>query len=191
MFRKNKKAEVFNRKASSNESKPDEILKVLDIKKGQNIADIGSGGGYFAIRFAEIVGENGIVYAIDINKEFLSFVTESAKEKGFENIKPILYDGKKPNLPEKSLDLIFIRNTYHHISDRVEYFRNASRFLKPNGKIVIIENKKGNFNFHSLFGHFVDKKIIIKEMEDAGYVLEKEYEFLPKQCFLIFLPKAV
>jgi len=46
MFRKNKKAEVFNRKASSNESKPDEILKVLDIKKGQNIADIGSGGGY-------------------------------------------------------------------------------------------------------------------------------------------------
>lgn len=56
---------------------------------------------------------------------------------------------------------------------------------------MIIENKKGNFNFHSLFGHFVDKKIIIKEMEDAGYVLEKEYEFLPKQCFLIFLPKAV
>ena len=56
---RNIKAEMFNRKASDPKNKPDEILEVLALQKGQEIADIGAGGGYFSLRFAEVVGNDG------------------------------------------------------------------------------------------------------------------------------------
>ena len=55
-------AKMFNTKASNPKNKSDEIIKNLKILPGQNIADIGSGGGYFSFRFAELVGKEGKVY---------------------------------------------------------------------------------------------------------------------------------
>ncbi|MFH1237188.1 MAG: class I SAM-dependent methyltransferase [Candidatus Aenigmatarchaeota archaeon] len=183
------KAEMFNLKAASDKSKPDEILKILDIKSGQALADIGSGGGYFAMRFAEAVGRNGIVYAVDVNKEFLDYVMEESGKKKIENIKPVLSDGETAGLPEKGIDLVFMRNAYHHIPKRVDYFRRVAGALKGNGRIAIVERIKGGFSLRSLLGHFVDKKKIMSEMNDAGYDLAKEYDILARQSFMVFKPK--
>ncbi len=62
---------MFNRAASNPKNKPDEILKVLNLGQGQVVADIGAGGGYFSLRFAEIVGKKGRVFAVDTNQKFL------------------------------------------------------------------------------------------------------------------------
>jgi arsenite methyltransferase len=83
---KNPKAEMFNRKTSNQKSKPDEVLKALDLQKRQKVADVGSGGGYFALRFAESVGAEGRVFALDTNPKFLEFIKNSAKEKGLTNV---------------------------------------------------------------------------------------------------------
>jgi len=179
-------ARWFNKKASSPENKPDQIIKTIGLKHGQNIADIGAGGGYFTLKFGEIVGEKGKVYAIDTNPEFLQFIRSSAEEKGLRNIVTILTKDKL-NLPESSVDFIFMRNVTHHISNRVEYFKNLKRFLKPHGKVIIIEYKKGKIlTFRRLFGHYIPKEIIIQEMKEAGYKLEKEFNFLPEQHFTIY-----
>jgi len=186
----NFQAKMFNKKASDPRNKPDQIVKSIALKHGQSIADIGSGGGYFSLRFAEMVGEEGRVYAIDTKPEFLEYVKNSAKEKGLDNIIPTLLSGDKLDLPEKSLDFIFMRNVTHHITNRVEYFKNLKRFLKPNGKIIIIEYKKGKpFTFRGIFGHDVPKETIIREMEESGYLLEKEFDFLPEQHFTIYAVK--
>jgi arsenite methyltransferase len=181
------KAKMFNKKASNQKSKPNQILETLALQPGQNIADIGAGGGYFSQRFADAVGKNGMVYAIDTNPEFLEFIMNTTNEKGLSNIKTVLAAEDKLILPKKSLDIIFLRNVYHHLPNRVEYFRNLKEFLKSEGKIVIIEYKRGGpFSFQRIFGHYVLKEKIVKEMGDAGYKLKNDYDFLPKQSFTVF-----
>jgi len=180
-------AKMFNKKASDPRNKPDQIVEAIALKPGQSIADIGSGGGYFSLRFAEIVGKEGRVYAIDTKAEFLGYVKSSAKEKGLDNVIPTLVLGDKLDLPENSLDFIFMRNVTHHIPSRVEYFKNLKLFLKPDGMVIIIEYKKGKpFTFRGIFGHDVPKEIITREMEEAGYQLEREFDFLPEQHFTIY-----
>jgi len=184
---RNPKAEMFNRKASDPKNKPDEVLKALGLQQRQWIADVGSGGGYFALRFAEIVGAEGRVFAVDTNPKFLEFIQDSAKEKGLTNVEPVPTEKDKPILPEKSVDLVFMRNVCHHLSNRVEYFRRLKNTLKTSGRVAIIEYRSGSgFSFHKLFGHYVAKEKIIDEMKEAGYKLEKEEDFLPEQSFTLF-----
>jgi ubiquinone/menaquinone biosynthesis C-methylase UbiE len=162
------------------------------LQSGQNIADIGAGGGYFSLRFANAVERKGEVYAVDTNPEFLEFIRNSAEEKGLNNVKTILTTEDKLILPEKSLDLIFMRNVYHHLPNRVEYFRNLTGILKPDGKIVIIEYKRGGlFSFHRIFRHYVPRETIVKEMDEAGCQLKENFDFLPEQSFTIFSLKKV
>jgi ubiquinone/menaquinone biosynthesis C-methylase UbiE len=177
---------MFNSKASNPKNKPDEVLKALELQKGQKVADIGAGGGYFALRFAEIVGANGHTFAVDTDQTFLDFVKNNAKEKGLGNVETVLASKDGVALPEKSLSLIFLRNVCHHLPDRPEYFKRLKSALKQDGRIAIIEYKSGGFSFHGLFGHYVPKETIIKEMEQAGYQLEKNLAFLPEQSFMIF-----
>ena len=181
------KAEMFDRKASNPKNKPDQIIVALSIKPGQNIADIGAGGGYFSMRFAKLVGPKGTVYAVDTNSEFLFLIRNNAKENRLDNITTVLSKGEKLGLPEKSIDLMYFRNVTHHIPNRESYFRYLKKFLKSSGKVAIIEYDKPNlFSFHGIFGHRVPKETIMKEMEMAGYLLEKELTFLPEQSFTIY-----
>lgn len=184
---RNFQAKIFNRKASDPKNKPDQIIETIALKPGQNIADIGSGGGYFSLRFAEIVGEKGKVYPVDTNPDFLEFIKNSAKEKELNNVIPIYAIEDRLDLPEGSLDFIFMRNITHHISNRAKYFGNLKNFLKSDGKIIIIEYKPcRSISFREMFGHHIAKEIIIQEMEEAGYSLEKDFDFLPEQHFTIY-----
>lgn len=177
---------MFNAKAADPKNKPDQIIESIGLKKGQSVADIGSGGGFFSLKFADIVGPDGRVYAIDTDQKLLDVISTSAKEKGLTNLFTILA-AEKPELPENSLDLVFMRNVTHHIPDRRSYFRNLKPFLKPAAQIAIIEYKPGKlFTFHGLFRHSVPRKTIIRELEDAGFRLEKDLEFLPEQHFTIY-----
>jgi len=183
---KSLKAKIFNRAASNPKNKPDELLNVLKLRQGQVVADIGAGGGYFSLRFAEVVGKNGRVFAADTNQKFLELINEQCKEKRLENIQTILATGEELDLPEKSLDLIFMRNVYHHLRNRIEYFRKLRCFLKPNGKVVIIERSKP-LTLHGIFGHYVPRETIVEEMEEAGFAVDQEFDFLPNQSFIIFV----
>jgi arsenite methyltransferase len=181
-----RKARMFNKKASDPRNKPDLILDHLELQTGNVVADIGSGGGYFSLRFAEAVGKEGLVFAVDINSEFLEFVKEEAEEMGLNNLKAILTSEDDLSLPRK-VDLIFMRNVCHHIPNRTDYFRKLKRWLKERGHIAILEYRKTKrFSFHGLFGHYIPKETIINEMTQAGFQLEEDLAFLPEQSFTIF-----
>jgi arsenite methyltransferase len=182
----NFQAKMFNRKASDPKNKPDQILKTLSLQPRQNVADIGAGGGYFSLRFAEAVGREGRVFAVDTNSGFSEFIKESAKERGLDNVETVLAAKDGLTLPE-SVDLVFMRNVCHHIPNRVEYFTKLKEILKPDGRIAIIEYKSARrFSFHGMFGHYVPRKIIVDEMIKAGYRLEEDLDFLPEQSFTIY-----
>jgi len=179
---------MFNKRASKPKYKADRILETLALKPGLIIADIGSGGGYFTYRFAKAVGDNGKVYAVDTNQEFLAFIKKQAIEQGLANVVTICTVSEHPDLPKHTFDYVFLRNVSHHLPNRVEYFQRLKETLKPDGKIVIIEYdaRGGFFSFQRLFHHYVPQDILLEEMKQAGYSMQKSYDFLSEQSFTIF-----
>jgi arsenite methyltransferase len=182
------KAKMFNRQASDPKNKPDRIIEKLALKRGQKVADIGAGGGYFAQRFAKAVGAGGRVYAVDVDLEKLAFIKKSAKEQSLNNLE-VVSAKEGLDLPAK-VDIVFFRNVCHHIPNRVEYFAKLRSMMQPDGKVAIIEyNGRGSFSFHKVFRHFVEPKIIVEEMAKAGFRLTESFDFLSEQSFNVFSPE--
>lgn len=181
------KARMFNKKASSAKSRSEEIVRALSLKPGQQIADVGSGGGHFSFLFARYVGREGKVYAIDKNKGLLNFVRSHSEENGFHNTITVLAQGDRFPLINEKLDLVFLRNVYHHLPSREVYFRDMIESMDTGSKIAIIDyDGRGKRSFHRFFCHYVPKETIINEMTAAGYRLVEDHPFLPEQSFLVF-----
>ncbi len=163
---------------------PDKVIRSLGIQPGDDIADLGSGSGYFTFRLADATGATGRVYAADVDQSMNDYLAGRAREKGYDNVEIILAEYHDPALPESGVDIIFTSNTYHHLEDRTRYFANVQKYLRPNGRIAVIDFREG------FFSHFTPDDVIKKEMKAAGYRLQREYGFLPKQHFLVFSRKA-
>jgi ubiquinone/menaquinone biosynthesis C-methylase UbiE len=162
---------------------PEDVVQALDIANGARVADLGAGGGYFTFPLADAVGPEGRVYAVDVEEASLRFIDKRARELGFRNIALILAMPDDALLPADGVDLIFTSNTYHHLTDRVAYFKSLMRHLRSAGRVAIIEYKDTGW-----FGHATPKETVRREMETAGYRLVKDFDFLPKQHFQIFKP---
>ncbi len=180
---------MLNREASSPKNRPEKIIKSLNIQNGDIIGDIGSGGGYFTLKFAREVGKEGKVYAVDTNQKSLTFIEDQSKKEGLTNIKTVLVDENGLSLPEKGFDLFFLRNVFHHLPEQVEYFKNIKQFLKKDGGIAIIDYKKKGFSFTGLFGHYTSPEGLVDKLEKAGFYPSETFEFLPDQSFIIFKMK--
>lgn len=165
----------------------DHVIECLKIRQGEVIVDVGSGGGYFSAKFAEKVGEEGKVFAVDTNKKLLFYVEKSMKKQHIYNVESVVGAEEGYYLPEENSDLIFMRNVFHHIKEPVFYFNNIKKNLKSGGRIAIVEwllNKKGNYV--SQAGHCSKEEEIQKVLYKAGFVQLKSYYFLKGQSFNIF-----
>jgi SAM-dependent methyltransferase len=98
--------------------KPEEVIRALEIGVGQQVADIGAGSGYFTFRLALAVGDSGKVYAVDVDEEMIDYLKKRVRQ-----VVPIAARPDDPQLPEGSIDLLFVCNTYHHIESRPAYFQ--------------------------------------------------------------------
>lgn len=164
---------------------PKTVIQALAIASGSRVADLGAGGGYFTWPLAEAVGPEGRVYAVDVDDTALRIIEQEMAQRGVTNVELVRAAPTDARLPETGVDLIFTCNTYHHLPDRTGYFKSLARFLRPEGRIAIIEYKAGGW-IGSLFGHSTPKETVLHEMEAAGYRLLRDFDFLPKQHFLVF-----
>jgi len=169
--------------------KPDEVVKVLGLHSGDVVADIGAGSGYFTRRFARAVAPGGKVFAVDIDGEILEYLAKEAEKESLHNIVTIVSKEDDPLLPEGSVDLVFFCDTTHHIRDRVPFYRKVARALRKGGRMAIIDfppeaNAKG-FCPHDP-RELVSSEQVIREAEEAGFTVVKEFTFLPRQYFLVF-----
>ena len=174
--------EGFNR---DDWQQPDRVIAALEIEPGDRVADLGAGGGYFTFRLADAVGPKGRVYAVDVDAGMTDYLAKRASEEGYANVEVILAEYDDPGLLEASVDLLFTSNTYHHLENRSDYFRRVRRSLRAGGRVAIIEYKRTGW-FQRIFPHFTPVASIRAEMKAAGYRLEREHDFLPKQSFLVF-----
>lgn len=181
----------FNLRAAQSGSQAQKIIETMALKPGENVADLGSGGGYFVLRFAAAVAPQGLAYALDTNPDFLAYVTAQARQESIKNIVPVRLQEGAFALPERAkLDVLFSRNVYHHLEHRIEYFKKVRSFLDKGARLYILDHKKKfGFSFHAIFKHATKEETIIAEMSAAGYRLVKKYDFLAEQSFLEFSVK--
>jgi ubiquinone/menaquinone biosynthesis C-methylase UbiE len=106
------------------------------VKEGQTVLDYGCGPGFYAIPAAEMVGDKGTVYALDIHPLAIQSVRRKANKKRVTNIATILSD-KDTGLPDRSVDISLIYDAIHMIKDRELLTRELHRVTKPNGILSI------------------------------------------------------
>jgi predicted methyltransferase len=178
-------AHVFDDPARDAWQKPHEVIQALALKPDAVIADIGSGTGYFSVRFARMVPK-GRVYGVDTEPDMVKYLAERARREGLKNVTAVAGAPDDPRLPEKA-DLIILVDVYHHLGDRERYFRQLQKSLKPGGRVAIID-----FRLDSPVGPPKAARIepgrVTAELQRAGYRLAEERAFLPNQYFLVFEP---
>jgi ubiquinone/menaquinone biosynthesis C-methylase UbiE len=117
----------------------DELIRLLGISPGSEVADIGCHEGYMTFKLSKIVGNDGQVYAVDINQSKVDKVKTFAEKNNITNIKVIKGDYDDPKLPAAKLDAVIILDTYHEMDDHDEILKHVKASLKPGGKLVICE----------------------------------------------------
>lgn len=164
--------------------KPDEVMKNLKLKPGDVIADIGAGTGYFTRRFAAAVGPGGKALGLDLESSMVDHMKEDARRLNLKNYEARAVKADDPMIAPRSVDVIFLCNTYHHMENRVSYFKRLRTGLKPNGRVVIVDFYDKQIPVGPM--HRVSKETIVKELKQAGYNLKRSLHFLPYQYFLEF-----
>ena len=167
---------------------PDRVIAALQLRPGDQVADLGAGGGYFTFKLAKAVGPAGKVYAVDIDREMTDLIAGQAQKDAVKNVETVVAKADDPMLPKSGVDLIFTTNTYHHFDNRVVYFANLRKYLRPAGRIAVIDYDRRAW-FEGLLRHYTPTEFIKREMDQAGYRLQEEFSFLDRQSFLIFAVK--
>ena len=174
-------------------SSRDEIVAMCKIKPGMTVADIGAGTGLFTREFAKAVGSNGRVLAVDISKTFLEHIETSAKKFDLENIETVLAKSNSAELPENSVDVAFICDTYHHFEFPNATMNSIQRALKPNGRLVLIDFERIPGKTREwLMNHVrAGKDVFRQEVESAGFkfVAEEKVKGFQENYFLTFTKK--
>jgi len=165
---------------------PDKVVAVMGLEPGANVADIGSGTGYFTRRFAEAVGPEGTAYAADIEPTMAEYVRRRADEDGQRNLVPVLASYDDPRLPNRAVDLVFICNTWHHIQDRVEYARRLAGDLAVGGRVAIVDFRAGELPVGPKPEHKLSAEEVVAEFRQAGFRQIASHDFLPYQYVLVF-----
>lgn len=167
--------------------KPEKVMDSLLIRKGNVVADVGAGTGFFTVLFAQRVGTGGTVLAADIDPDMLAKIDRRAKKAGLANIKTIQATPDNPQLKAGTVDLIFMCDTYVFLDDRVQYLTRLRNGLKKGGRLAVVSfNMKDEIPGAPPPNRRVSREQIIGETVQSGFVLEAEYFFLPYQYFLVF-----
>src|SRR5262249_16376900 len=104
------------------------------------------------------------------------------------NVVPVLALPENPFLPPGRIDRILIVDTYHHIDNRLDYFRRLKPVLAADGSVAVVDYHKRPLPVGPPPEHKLDRSFVIEEMKEAGWVLFDEKTFLPYQYFLLFRP---
>lgn len=174
---------VFEDPRRDEKLQPKRIMDILGIKQASSVADIGAGSGWFTVRAAQRVGDSGLVYAVDINRDYLDYIEKRAKREGLANIRVVLGKEDDPLLAENSVDAVLLLKTYHEVAQPIRLLKRTRAAMRAGALLGIIDrNGKGD-------DHGIDKEVVIKEAERAGFVLINEYDFVKPDnvdYFLVF-----
>lgn len=166
--------------------KIDEVIARLKPAPGQVIADLGAGTGLFALPFAAAVAPGGRVYAVEVEQGLVEYVAQKGRAQGLTNLQAVEGKFDDPNLPSRDVDLAFIHDVLHHIENRETYLRNLKAYLKPDGRIAVIDfiPERG--------GHKGQPELQVSReqadalMAQAGFTPIERFELFDEKWFVVY-----
>ena len=179
-------ADWLERPERQTEEKPDELLKALEFKPGEAVADVGAGTGYLSAPIARIVGTNGIVFAVEIQQEMLDLLSSKMSAQGITNIHPVLGTIRDTRLPKSAVDTVLMVDVYHEFSHPYQMMQSICAALKKNGRVVFVEYRGEDPQVPIKEVHKMSVMQVRKEAEVLPLKWEKTIETLPRQHIIIF-----
>src|SRR5262249_6517649 len=163
-----------------------EIVAKLELKPGQVVADLGAGTGLFSVPMAKAVAPVGRVYAVEIDQGYFPTILGKAKEGKLSNVKTVLGEFTDPKLPAQDVDLAFMHDVLHHIEDRAGYLKSAARYLKQNGRFVVIDFKADQSPHKAQPNLIVSEAQVTGWMKTVGLSKVQRIDLFPDKYFLVF-----
>ncbi len=176
----------LERDGRAGEERTDLLARALEVKRGEVVADIGSGSGYFSIPLAHAVEPNGRVFAVDVQKEMVEFLTARAKQDGVDNITTILGRIDDVSLAAASVDLALLVDAYHEFEKPWEMMRSIVRALRPGGRLALVEFRAEDERVEIKPLHKMSQGQARREIEAAGLIFDRTDSSLPKQHLMWF-----
>lgn len=158
---------------------PASVVSTLDVKEGMSVADFGCGAGHFTILFAQKVGEQGKVYAFDVQEGPLEAVHDKAKAAGLRNVEVVRANLEMPGstqLLDNSQDVVLMANILFQSTKKADIIREAARVLKPGGMIVAVEWVKGKKGFGPPDGLRSDQAQLTELLEKSNFTVARTHD---------------
>jgi SAM-dependent methyltransferase len=128
-----------NKKVRDAAGEPRQVVRLLGIKSGMTVADIGAGSGYYVVRLSPIVGPHGRVIAEDVVPEYLRGLHKRVRDLGLQNVALSLGEPHDPRLPAGSLDTAILVHMYHEIAQPYALLYNLVPALKSGARVGIVD----------------------------------------------------
>jgi len=125
-------------------------LKEAGLKPNQKVLEVGCGPGFFTIPAAQIVGEGGFIYAVDVNPLAIQRVRQKIEKEGVKNVEPLERSGSDTGLPDGSIELAFIFGTLNFSGGLEGILSELGRVLKPGGTLSFEKAGGSEEEFRSL-----------------------------------------
>jgi predicted methyltransferase len=164
---------------------PDGVVAALGIGPGDIVGDLGPGVGHFTLRMARAAGPDGVVYAIDADRAGLEELSRAAVEQGLANLRTVPVARDRLEIPEP-VDLLFVSATYHHLRSPAEYFAAGRSYLRPGGRVAILESRRQGLLAHWKGRHATSPRRIRSQMKQAGFVLMATHDVVAGYWFGVF-----
>ena len=154
------------------------IADLLAPPPGMRLADVGAGSGFMVEEFAKRVGAEGKVYGVDINGEMMARLAERADSAGLTQVETVTCTETSVELPEASVDLVFLADTYHHFEYPAQSLESIHRALVPGGRLVILDFERivGESSDWVLEHVRLGKDEVIEEVGNHGFELVGDLE---------------
>ena len=120
------------------ERRPEKVVEALGIRPGSRVADIGAGSGLLTVHLARAVRPGGRVVATDIDGAVLDLLQSRLAAAGLADVvERRVVAAEQPGLEAASYDAILLAEVDHYFADEVAWLKEATKALKPGGRIVI------------------------------------------------------
>lgn len=168
---------------------PQATLLQLGLKEGMKVGDIGCGSGHYALAASSMVGNEGRVYAIDVQEDMLTRLKDDAARRGVRNMDFIWGDVERAGgtkLKEGALDAAILSNTCFQFDDKQSAIDEIKRVVKPGGSVLLVEWSGS----HGGMGPAQERVLLPNVAEtlftDAGFIKGKECTTGPHHYARIF-----
>ena len=165
---------------------PDAVVRALQVRPGDRVADLGPGYGHFTLRLAAAVAPDGIAYAADSDQGTLDELKEAADERSISTLKPVVTRRDRLELPEP-VDLLFVSATYHHLRNPGDYFATVRPLLRPKGRVAILESRLEGLLARRMNPHGSVPARVIEEMGRAGFELVETVDIVRGHWLGVFV----